>query len=139
MDATRAPLSFERDPAAEHLQWAVAAGLVTALLVIGLLAVRELRFAPPSFVDADDAPSSTDVPREAVSVPLLILTAGHHVEVGEPRLDALAQLGSLPLLKRAEETGPLGTREVRSYQGLTLVFEPFERAGDSRVAGIYLQ
>ena len=41
--------------------------------------------------------------------------------------------------KFLEEQGPLGVREVRAYQGVTLVFEPFERAGDPRVAAIYLQ
>jgi len=39
--------------------------------------------------------------------------------------------------------GPLGAREIRSYQlagtKFILVFEPFERRGEPRVAAIYLQ
>lgn len=69
----------------------------------------------------------------------LVLAPGREVHVGEARPDAVASLGSLTLLKRTEEAGPLGAREVRAYQGVTLVFEPFERAGDPRVAAIYLQ
>jgi hypothetical protein len=151
MDATRArpwrgdpetppmPLWFEPDRSAQHLQWVVAAALVLALIVVVSLAVRELRLAPWSLDAADDSTASTILPREAMSVPVLALAAGQRVLVGELRPDAVAQLRSLKLLKRLEEPGPLGVREVRAYQGVTLVFEPFERAGAPRVAAIYLQ
>jgi hypothetical protein len=134
----RRPLSFERDHLAAHLQRAIAAAIVAVAILVGLLVVRELRFAP-SFATAGESPSSTDVPREAVSVPSLVLAAGRQVRVGEPRAAAIAQLQPLTLLKSAEEQGPLGAREVRSYQGVTFVFEPFERAGEPRVAAIYLR
>jgi hypothetical protein len=98
-----------------------------------------LRFAPWD-LRATPAPAvATVVPAEAVSVPMLVLAAGREVHVGELRASALDSLGSMRLVTRAEESAPLGTREVRTYQGVTLVFEPFERAGDSRVAAIYLQ
>ena len=74
-----------------------------------------------------------------MSVPALVLAGGRQIHVGEARPDAVAGLGSLPLLKRTEDAGPFGAREVRAYQGMTLVFEPFERAGAPRVAAIYLQ
>jgi hypothetical protein len=151
MDATRArswsaepasahqKLTYESPHASDHLRWGVAAGLAAAFVLLTLLVVRELRFAPRSFDSNDDAASSTVVPSEAVSVPSLIIAAGHQVHVGESRVDAVAQLESLKLLKRSEEQGPLGAREIRAYQGVTLVFEPFERAGTPRVAAIYLQ
>jgi hypothetical protein len=151
MDASRArpwradpatpsmPLWFEPDRRTEHLQWVVAAALVLALLVVVSITVRELRFASWSADISDDSTSSTVLPREAMSVPVLALAAGQRVLVGEARPDAVAQLRSLKLLKRMEEPVPLGVREVRAYQGVTLVFEPFERAGAPRLAAIYLQ
>lgn len=152
MDATRArswsaeprfephrKLTFEPNHVSDHLRWGVAAGLAAAFLLLTLLVVRELRFAPRSFASVDDSASSTVLPREAVSVPSLIIAAGRQVRVGESQVDAVAELESLKLLKRSEEQGPLGAREIRAYQGVTLVFEPFERAGTPRVAAIYLQ
>jgi hypothetical protein len=138
MDAIRSRLSFKPDNAREHVEWAIAAALVAATLLLGSIVVRELRFAPWRLGDAPAAPAST-MPAEAVSVPMLVLAEGREIHVGELRAAALTTLGSLPLEKRAEEPAPLGTREVRAYQGVTLVFEPFERAGDSRIAAIFLQ
>ena len=139
MDAIRARLSFEPDRVREHVGWAVAAALVAVTVLVGSIVVRELRFAPWD-LRATSAPAiATVMPAEAVSVPMLVLAAGREVHVGELRASALDSLGSMRLMKRAEESAPLGTREVRAYQGVTLVFEPFERAGDSRVAAIYLQ
>jgi hypothetical protein len=139
MDATHARLRFQLDQVAEHVNWAVAAALVVATVLVGSIVIRELRFAPwdPRTTPAPAAVAV--VPAEAVSVPMLVLAAGREIHVGELRASALDSVGSMQLVKRAEETAPLGTREVRSYQGVTLVFEPFERAGDSRVAAIYLQ
>jgi hypothetical protein len=122
----------------KYLQTVAAIVLVAVGLLVASLVVRELRFAPWSFDIKVDAASPL-VPREAVSVPMLVLGGGRQVRVGEARLDAIAELGSMSLLRRAEDRGSFGAREVRSYQGLTLVFEPFERAGGSRVAAIYLQ
>jgi hypothetical protein len=79
------------------------------------------------------------VPPEAVSVPTLVLGAGSVIHVGEARTAAAASLTAVTLVKRTEERGPLGAREVPSDQGFTLVFEPFERQGEARVAASYLQ
>jgi hypothetical protein len=138
MDATRPRLSFQPAHVTDRLQWGFGLALAAAAIVVLSLLVRELRFAP-SFDAAGESSSSPAVPREAVSVPTLVLAAGHQVRVGEPRVDAMAQLATLKLLKRTEEHSALGAREVRAYEGVTFVFEPFERAGDSRVAAIYLQ
>ena len=52
-------------------------------------------------------------------------------------------LRSATLEASAEDTGAIGRRVTRAYrfQGtrFLLVFEPFERNGALRVAGIYLQ
>jgi len=138
MDAIRSRLSLQPDHVSEHVEWAIAAALVAAALLLGSIVVRELRFAPWRLADAPAVPAST-MPVEAVSVPMLVLAEGREIHVGESRAAALASLDSLRLEKRAEEPAALGTREVRAYQGVTLVFEPFERAGESRVAAIYLQ
>jgi hypothetical protein len=68
----------------------------------------------------------------------------HEIKVGDRAIDALAQLGSsVNLIKQAAEQGPIGTREIRTYQlastQFIIVFEPFERNGELRVAAIYLQ
>jgi hypothetical protein len=139
MDATRARLGFEPDRVREHAEWAAAAALVVVAVLIGSIVVRELRFAPWDLRATPVPAVATVVPAEAVSVPMLVLAAGREVRVGELRASALDSLGSMRLVTRAEESAPLGTREIRAYQGVTLVFEPFERAGDSRVAAIYLQ
>ena len=49
----------------------------------------------------------------------------------------------MTLVRQSEERGPLGPRETRVLQlggtNFILVFEPFERKGESKVAAIYLQ
>ena len=139
MHATHARLSLESDHLADHLHWAAFAAIVVIAIVLASLIVRELRFASSFGAATSEVAAATVLPREAVSVPTLVVAEGRHVRVGEARSDAIAQLASLKLLKRTDEAGPLGAREVRAYQGVTLVFEPFERAGDPRVAAIYLQ
>ena len=139
MDATRARLSFGEHHVSERVEWAMAAVIFAVAVVVAWLLVRELRVAPWAFNNAAESTAASVMPREAVSVPLLVLAAGREVHIGEARADAVASLESLPLLKRTEEAGRLGAREVRSYQGVTLVLEPFELAGDPRVVAIYLQ
>jgi hypothetical protein len=138
MDATRGRLRLDPDRAAERLQWIAGVALVGLLVGFASLLIREVRFAP-SFTTIEAAPGPASVPSEAMSVPSLIVTAGRFVRVGEAENDAVADLRELTLLNRIQERGPFGVREVRAYQGVTLVFEPFERAGARRVAAIYLQ
>jgi hypothetical protein len=139
MDATRARLGFRASHVSARIEWPATVMLSVAALVVGSLLVRELRFAPWSFASTAALASTVAPVREEVSVPTLVLAAGREVHVGESRVEAVASLTPLTLLNRSEEEGPLGVREVRSYQGVTLVFEPFERAGAPRVAAIYLQ
>jgi hypothetical protein len=136
---TRTRLSFTGE-------WLTAALFLAATAVVAMLVVRELRVAPQAFAGtsaADAATAVASVPAEAVSVPALMLGA-HEIRVGDSARETLSRLdGSILLVKQTDERGPLGPRQIRSYQlagsGFILVFEPFERAGELRVAAIYLQ
>jgi hypothetical protein len=139
MEATRPRPSLAGD-------WFIAAALLAATLLVGVLVVRELRGAPRAVAGAVEpaTPANVAVPPDAVSVPTLLLGAGNEIRVGDARAEALARLdASVTLVSQAEEQGPLGAREVRAYQlagtKFILVFEPFERRGAPRVAAIYLQ
>ena len=138
MEAIRSRLSF-------NLHALATGAWVASLFLVALLAAREFRVAPWAVSPANRLLSSTTaaVPAEAVSVPALILGAAS-IRVGDRVADALGHLtGSVRFLDRVEERGPLGTREVRSYQradmDFILVLEPFERGGEPRVAAIYLK
>jgi len=139
MDATRTRLSYAGD-------WLMACAFLVGTLLVALLIVRELRGAPGDRADAMPALSATSaaVPAEAVSVPTLMLGQAYELRVGDRAVDAIERLGpKVTLLSKVTERGPLGDREVRSYQlaatRFIIVLEPFERAGEPRVAGIYLQ
>lgn len=138
MDATRSRLSFTGE-------WMAAAALLVATILVGSLVVRELRLAPRAFADTDVAPvSDPALPPDAVSVPALTLGPTIQIKVGDRLADAVARLnGSVTLVSKSLERGPLGPREIRNYalegSRFTLVAEPFERRGDARIASIYLQ
>jgi hypothetical protein len=137
-DATRARLNFAGE-------WLTAAAFLVTTVLVGALIVRQLRVTPHAVSSPGEAAlltaaaSASTVPSDAVSAPSLRLSAGGEIRVGQARPDALATLdASAKLLKETTERGLLGPREVRSYEGFTLVFEPFERQGEPRVAAIYL-
>ena len=138
IEVTRTRLSFSGE-------WLTAALFLVATAVVALLVVRELRVAPQAFAGGTAAIPSTaaTLPAEAVSVPALMLGT-YEIRVGDSARETLNRLdGSIRLVKQTDEHGPLGPRQIRSYQlaasGFILVFEPFERAGELRVAAIYLQ
>ena len=137
MDATRTRLSFEQDHFAEHLRPVAVAALVLLALVLVSLLVREIRFAPRALTASTAAASGAA--SEVVSVPTLVLAADRQIRVGDAKPDTIARLAAQTLVSRTEESGPFGTREIRTYAGFTLVFEPFARGGDARVAAIYVQ
>jgi len=138
IDAPRSRISFTGE-------WLTAAVLLVGTLLVGLLIVRELRVAPvPAGSPEPVSSSATAVPADAVSVPTLMAGGAHEIKVGDRAADALSQLGSsVTPVKQTLERGPIGPREIRSYQlagtQFILVFEPFERRGELRVAAIYLQ
>jgi hypothetical protein len=83
------------------------------------------------------------VPARAVSVPVLPFLDGKEVRVGETVSAVAARLGRAAEIGRQEvDRGSLGERLTRFYEysgsRFILVFEPFERNGEARVAAIYL-
>ncbi len=133
---------------APTFEWLVAALFLAATLAVGLLLVREFRSAPapapaPSLAEPTAGTGPT-VPERAVSVPALLLMDGAQVRIGDSAEQIRQVLGtSSEVGAPVTEPAPLGPRTIRTYerQGtrFLLVFEPFERKGAPRVAGIYLQ
>lgn len=116
--------------------------VLTLALVVGVLAIRELRVVPAAFAASQQpAPAAAALPAEAMSIPSLIV-AGHEVRVGDQAAEAVASLGSATLRQTANDRGAVGQRQIRTYEvdgaNVTVVLEPFEPKGASRVAGIYL-
>ena len=136
VEVTRSRLGFTADALA------TGAALVSVLLV-GLLTAREVHDAPWAKASRPSSSIAT-VPQEAVSVPALILGDTAGIRVGDRAASALGRLtGPVRFISRIEEGGPMGTREVRSYQradtAFIVVLEPFERGAEPRVAAIYLR
>jgi hypothetical protein len=138
MDAIRARFG-------SALEWVVAAAFLLATIAVGSLIVRELRDrprpAPPPVHAAAVLPVA--VPPRAVSVPVLPLADGKQVRIGDTARAVAALLGRSAESGRQEvDRGPLGERLTRFYEysgaRFILIFEPFERNGEVRVAGIYL-
>lgn len=139
MEATRARVG-------SILEWFVAAAFIVIAFAAGSIVVREFRTVsavmPVSAREAPEPPAS--VPPRTVSVPVLLLSNGKQVRVGESaslvadRLGREAEVGS-PSIERA----PNGERVTRFYEQagtrFVLVFEPFEPGAEPRVAAIYLQ
>jgi hypothetical protein len=144
MDAVRVRPRF---PLAPVFEWVVAALFLIATFAVGSMIVRELR--PTPVVQAMPAarpviasiPSA--VPARAVSVPVLPFLDGKEVRVGDTVSAVAARLGRSAENGRQEvDRGSLGERLTRFYEyagaRFILVFEPFERNGEMRVAAIYL-
>jgi len=144
MDAVRVRPRF---PLAPVFEWVVAALFLIATFAVGSMIVRELR--PTPVVQAMPAarpviaciPSA--VPARAVSVPVLPFLDGKEVRVGDTVSAVAGRLGRSAENGRQEvDRGSLGERLTRFYEyagaRFILVFEPFERNGEMRVAAIYL-
>ena len=77
-------------------------------------------------------------------MPVLLLLDGKAVRIGQSVDHVSRELGrSAEVGRQLSDRGALGERLTRFYEHngtrFVLVFEPFERNGDLRVAGIYLQ
>lgn len=133
------------------LEWAVAAVCIVAAVGLVSMVVREFQTVSavmPVIAREAPAPASVPtpagVPSRAVSVPVLLLPDGKDVRVGESLTQIAARLG-----RQAEaglqsiERGVVGERLTRFYEyggtKFVLVFEPFERDAEPRVAAIFLQ
>jgi hypothetical protein len=144
MDALRVRPRFRLAPVFE---WAVAALFLFATVAVGSMILRELRpipnarAAPPARPLVASIPAT--VPARAVSVPVLPFLDGKEVRVGETVSAVAARLGRAAEIGRQEvDRGSLGERLTRFYEyagtRFILVFEPFERNGEARLAAIYL-
>jgi hypothetical protein len=130
------------------LEWAIAAACIVAALGLGSVALQEirtLRAATP--VNAEgrapvEVPAA--VPSRSVSVPILVLSDGGRLYVGE-RVSAIAgrikpgwQVG----VDSIERT-PAGNRVTRSYhdgaRSFMLVLEASEDGAEPSIAAIYLR
>lgn len=134
------------------IEWALAAVCIVAALAVGSLVVREVRTAGAmsTSVIAREAPAvptpptPAAVPPRAVSVPVLLLSDGKAVRVGESLSDVATRLGrQAEAGAQSVERAPNGERLTRFYEHagsrFVLVFEPFERDAEPKVAAIYLQ
>ena len=131
------------------LEWAVAAIFVLGVIAVGTVAIREFRtvstvmpvLARETVTPMAAAPAG--VPPRAVSVPILLLSDGLAVRVGESLSLIVERLGRAAEAGQAVERAPYGERLTRLYEyagsKFVLVFEPFQRDTEPRVAAIYLQ
>jgi len=145
MDAVRLPGRIRFAPV---IEWMIAAGFLVATVAVAALVVRELR--GPARVLADTpagralvASTPAAVPPRAVSVPVLPFLDGKEIRVGQTAAVVAATLGRAAETGRQEiDRGTLGERLTRFYEyagsKFIVVFEPFERNGEPRVASIYL-
>ncbi len=125
-------------------EWVTATVFLVATFGVGSMIVRELRVTRPAVqVSTDPAAAAGAVPEDAVSVPSLLLGGQAEIQVGESAASAEGKLAAATLAGRSVGRGPVGDREVRFYSlagtRFIVVFEPFERRGEPRVASIYLR
>jgi hypothetical protein len=83
------------------------------------------------------------IPPRAVSVPVLPFSDGKEMRLGETISAIAARFGRAAERGRQQvDRGALGDRLTRFYEyagtRFIVVFEPFERNGEARVAAIYL-
>jgi hypothetical protein len=144
MPATRVAARLRIAPIVE---WMVAAAFLCATVAVASLVVRELQgparitAAPAARPLVASMPPS--VPPRAVSVPVLPFLDGKEIRIGATAAGVAASLGRAAESGRQEvDRGTLGERLTRFYEyggsRFILVFEPFERNGEPRVAAIYL-
>jgi hypothetical protein len=130
------------------VEWVVAAGFILAVLAVGSFVAGEFRTVSavmPVIARAAPAPvppTPAGVPSRAVSVPVMLLTDDKEVRVGETLSTITSRLAAAtewrpPAIERA----PNGERTTHFYTHgdtrFVLVFEPFERGAEPRVAAIY--
>jgi hypothetical protein len=130
------------------VEWIVAAAFLAATLGVGSLIVRDLRVvprlqpsAPVARASVSDTPAA--VPAGAVSVPVLPFNDGKEIRVGDTASVVAMRLGRSAESGRQEvDRVRLGERFTRFYEyagfRFIVVYEPFERNGEQRIAGIYL-
>ena len=129
------------------VEWVLAAGLLSGLVGLGSVALREVRtvsaVTPVIAREAAAQVPTANVPGGAVSVPVLLLSEALEIRVGDAAAEVLARLrGVRDLVTPSAERGPNGERQTRvmEFDGtrFVLVVEPFARDAEPRIAAIYL-
>ena len=129
------------------VEWLIAAAFLFATFAVGAMIARELRGTPAQRRAPELQPIAVSipaaVPARAVSVPVLPFIDGKEIRVGESLAAVVAKLGRAAEVGRQEvDRGALGERITRFYDyagsRFIVVYEPFERNGEIRVAAIYL-
>lgn len=129
------------------IEWLIAAAFLCATLAVAAMIMQELRGAPDTRRSPESRPAITSIPTaipaRAVSVPVLPFIDGKEIRVGESFATVVARLGRAAEVGRHEvDRGQLGERITRFYEyagtRFIVVYEPFERNGEVRVASIYL-
>jgi hypothetical protein len=130
------------------VEWLIAVAFLGATVFVATLIIQELHGPPtlhaPAVAPRPPVPSIPPaVPAGAVSVPALPFLDGKEVRVGETAVVVAVALGRSAEVGRQEvDRGTVGERLTRFYEyagsKFILVFEPFERHGEPRVAAIYL-
>lgn len=131
------------------LEWAVAAAVMLAAVTAGSALVREFRsvraVVPVIAGEAHlfyDAPA--DIPPRAVSVPMLLLTNGGELRVGDRASDVAARIGdAVTVVSESIERSEFRERLTRFYSDVgvqfAVVFEAFGQDAEPTVAAIYLR
>ncbi len=141
MDASRFRLGSAADWTAVVVFLVATVG-VTLLIVHALTTIGAPAGPPPQAAKPASVPAA--LPALSIPVSMLNLPGGRQVRLGDRLEDVSLLLG------REAETGVqaveecrTGLRVTRGYQvsqlRFTIVFEPFERNGSFRIAGIYVQ
>jgi len=141
MDATRFRFGA-------FVEWAVAAAAFVAAVALVSFIEREIRTVTagtPVIAGAAGAPraaSPAAVPAGAVSLPMLLLSDGTEIHLGETQSDVAARLGGhAETAAPAVEHAPNGERVTRTYDRggirFRLVFEPVDDGAEPRVTAIY--
>ena len=138
MDATRRLGAF--------LEWVLAAIAVVAVLAAGAIVMRQVRTVTtvlPAMASETQAPliaAPAAIPPGAISLPVLVFADGKEVRLGETLSEVVSRIGrgaGTPVAERA----PNGERVTRAYEYggrfFQLVFEPFSKGEEPRLAAIY--
>jgi hypothetical protein len=131
------------------LEWALAAAVMLAAVTAGSALFSEFRtvraVVPVIAGEARlyyDAPA--DIPPRSVSVPMLLLTNGGELRIGDRASDVAARIGdAVTVVSESIERSDFRERLTRFYSDVgvqfAVVFEAFGQDAEPKVAAIYLR
>ena len=129
------------------LEWIAAATCIVGLMAIGSVIVRDVRtvsaVTPVIANEGVIADPPSAVPARSVSVPVLLLSDGRELRVGDSATELTRRLGpEAEAAPRAIDRSPSGDRETRFYaqggQWFAVVLQALAGDGQVRVSAIYL-